>query len=295
MKTASEIYTGKELATTRKPRELFHLWSEYRTWPWDWKTTEPKPAPTLRTDYYYTSANEDIVYDGNTYTPAPIARTAVQTQTQFEASTVKINTVLMDPVVEFIASNPTDIVNIKILRLFSDQAPYEAGVIFIGQIKHVSFQGIAAQVECQGFENAIRRPIPKFRYQPTCNWSLYDMHCKVSSAYPNNWGDAITAMSENGLYLTMGRSWATDFFTRGFVIFNNSHRRMIVDSGPGSTGHDIMYLRYPIPGLKVGDIVQLYAGCDGTMETCLNKFNNINNFMGFPYIPYDNPATWSGR
>jgi len=37
--------------------------------------------------------------------------------------------------------------------------------------------------------------------------------------------------------------------------------------------------------LQPGDIVRLEAGSDGTLETCKNKFNNVVNFRGFPFIP----------
>jgi hypothetical protein len=43
------------------------------------------------------------------------------------------------------------------------------------------------------------------------------------------------------------------------------------------------------PKILVGDNVTLTAGCDRTRATCVAKFNNLANFMGFPYIPTKNP------
>ena len=37
--------------------------------------------------------------------------------------------------------------------------------------------------------------------------------------------------------------------------------------------------------VQVGDIVSLLAGCDGNLDTCIQKFNNVANFRGEPYIP----------
>jgi uncharacterized phage protein (TIGR02218 family) len=45
-------------------------------------------------------------------------------------------------------------------------------------------------------------------------------------------------------------------------------------------------LAYPLlnaPG--TGDAFTAYWGCDHTQNTCKNKFNNLANFRGFPYIP----------
>ena len=34
-----------------------------------------------------------------------------------------------------------------------------------------------------------------------------------------------------------------------------------------------------------GDQFRLLPGCDRTLTTCTNVFNNANHFGGFPYIP----------
>jgi uncharacterized phage protein (TIGR02218 family) len=39
--------------------------------------------------------------------------------------------------------------------------------------------------------------------------------------------------------------------------------------------------------IEVGDIIRLEAGCDRRSETCRLKFNNFNNFRGFPHMPGD--------
>jgi hypothetical protein len=37
--------------------------------------------------------------------------------------------------------------------------------------------------------------------------------------------------------------------------------------------------------VDVGDEFQLLPGCDRTLATCTNVFNNSAHFGGFPYIP----------
>ena len=39
---------------------------------------------------------------------------------------------------------------------------------------------------------------------------------------------------------------------------------------------------YPI---AAGDQFELLPGCDRTIATCTNVFNNATHFGGFPYIP----------
>ena len=43
---------------------------------------------------------------------------------------------------------------------------------------------------------------------------------------------------------------------------------------------------YPLPFAPMtGDAFTVYAGCDHTQGTCQNRFNNLANFRGFPYVP----------
>jgi hypothetical protein len=49
-------------------------------------------------------------------------------------------------------------------------------------------------------------------------------------------------------------------------------------------------IAYRFSELKDGDTVDAYAGCDGRAETCRDKFDNIDNFLGFPFTPQENPA-----
>lgn len=49
---------------------------------------------------------------------------------------------------------------------------------------------------------------------------------------------------------------------------------------------DQIELQYPFLGIgaEVGDSITIRPGCDKKAETCLNRFSNILNFTGFPYL-----------
>lgn len=68
-----------------------------------------------------------------------------------------------------------------------------------------------------------------------------------------------------GDYITEISSGIGDFFIMELTIFNKF-------------SFDI-----------VGESVYLSSGCDKKNSTCAEKFNNISNFGGFPYMPTDNP------
>jgi uncharacterized phage protein (TIGR02218 family) len=37
--------------------------------------------------------------------------------------------------------------------------------------------------------------------------------------------------------------------------------------------------------VQVGDVLAVYAGCDKKLATCRDKFSNVTNFRGEPYVP----------
>lgn len=41
--------------------------------------------------------------------------------------------------------------------------------------------------------------------------------------------------------------------------------------------------------LTEGDVVSLYPGCDRSPTICDEKFDNLDNFGGFPFMPGESP------
>jgi len=269
MRDVTAEYEEKEEATPRKPVELYHIW----------KLNED-------VHYRYTSGDVAVVYNGNFYTIATVERDSVQYDTKLEGSSLTIRAArITTPVIEYLAINPLDLYWIEVLKLFRDQVPLEASVIFLGQIRAVRFQGVAAEVECAGFEVYLNRAIPRYRYSPSCNHVLYDSKCGLDKNLYKTVA-TLTDVSSDKLELTSA-NFATqtdDYFTYGYVEFGNAKRMVVYHIS------NVVKLNYYIPNLVAGNTINIYAGCDLSIEMCRNKFNNVVNFLGFPWIPVNNPA-----
>ena len=62
-------------------------------------------------------------------------------------------------------------------------------------------------------------------------------------------------------------------------------RPIAFNSGPTIYGNRIqLQIPLSVPP-SVGDVFVAYAGCDKTLGTCQNKFNNLGRFAGYPFIP----------
>ena len=266
-KDVTATYEAKEESHQRKPAELYHIWKF-----------------NADIHYRYTSGDVSVIYDGNTYTPATIQRGPVQYDAALDISTLKISAArITTPFIEYLAVNPLDLYWIEVLKLFRDQVPLEASVVFVGQIKTVGFKGVTADISCAGFEVYLQRKIPQFRYGPPCNWTLYDTKCTIDKTLYK--ADAVITLSANGLTLTsitFGLQ-ADDYYKFGYVEFGDSKRMITSHTG------NIVELNYKIPDLVNGNTVTVYAGCNLNIETCRDKFANVVNFGGHCYIPVDNP------
>ena len=62
---------------------------------------------------------------------------------------------------------------------------------------------------------------------------------------------------------------------------NYNIKRTIGDANTGTTYTTAPFV-YPI---AVGDYFSMLPGCDRTLTTCQNVFNNLGHFGGMPYVP----------
>ena len=266
MKVVSSEYIAKEEATGRKPVELYKVWTGSTYW-------------------YYTNGDVAVVFDGQTYSPAVIERGEVGYDANFEVNTLKVQFApLTEPAVQYIAQNPIAVVWVEVSRLFRDQSPLEKSIVFIGQIKSVSFKGLTAEASCVSFEHFLRMPVPLWRYQVGCNHKLFDSWCKkVKSSYKVT---ATITLDATKTILTSSTfaEKVSEYFTSGLVEHGGEYRTII--------GHDksTITIQYKMRGLENNESVDAYPGCDGKIETCRDTYNNIVNFLGFPFIPKENPS-----
>lgn len=269
MKSVSADYIAKEEATKRKPVELYDIWR----------------VGGLEEERNYTTGDVMISFMGNDYLPATLKRSLIRYDSQLDVTKCTVSAAFVhDPVLEFIAINPIEIYWIKIMKLHRDQVPLEADVIFLGQIKSVAFKGIQADVECVGFEHFLKMPIPKERYQITCNWQVFDSKCKVVKANYKTTTAVTLDATKTILTATAFGTKPDGYFIGGTVEFGVEKRTIVDHVGNVTT------IVYRMTNLISGNSVDAYPGCDGRNVTCRDKYNNIVNFLGFPYIPLENPA-----
>jgi len=162
----------------------------------------------------------------------------------------------------------------------------------IGQIRRGT---LAFEAEITGLADRLNQPTGA-AYLPTCSARLGDQVCGVDLTDPAFRGTAtVSAVAETQRFTLTGlAAYADGWFAGGAVTWLTGanagltgHVKSHVAAGPEAFVE--LWLSPPLAVLP-GDTLEITAGCDKTLDTCIAKFGNVENFCGMPHMPGDDVA-----
>jgi uncharacterized phage protein (TIGR02218 family) len=267
----SQDYIDKEEASERRPVEIYHIWSG-------------------STHYYNTSSDAEVDYDSQIWLSASLQRETIEFSNDLSASEVNVTFDKANPAIsKYVAQAPVTLAWIKIMKLFRDQSPIETQLVFLGQILAVSVKGPQAQATCKGIEYLLQNPALKDWYQPECNHTVFSAGCGLDANTYKISPTITLDATETILTAAAFGAEADGYWTMGKVTFGDDVRYITAHSGNSIT------LMNKFADLETSDTVEVTPGCDGSVDTCKDKYDNLINFLGFPFVPIDNPAMWIGK
>jgi uncharacterized phage protein (TIGR02218 family) len=167
--------------------------------------------------------------------------------------------------------------------------PTEGGVIlFKGLIAAVdSIGAVSTSMKAKGETVLLTANMPRNFYQASCKNTLFDGDCGLNR----------TLFADSGFVDgTPTRSiipWAgstADYYALGTIRFSDGPNAGQSRSVKSSSATQIV-VNYPFEFVpEVGNAFVAYPGCDKTMGTCETKFNNLDNYIGFPFVPVPETA-----
>jgi len=280
MKDLPEDYWAKERQEERKPIELYVVVTTGIVW-------------------YLTSHDRQIIYEGETFIPANISRGRIEYNQELKTNTLDITlSTTSTQVLDLIVQGPFQPVMIWVVRIFGDQDPYEGVMVFAGKVIGISFRGISMTVTCSNQVNVFRKKFPPFKYQAHCNHFLFSrsngyskVACNLSKEnYMLNCN--ATGVTNDGvtLIVPLAANKEDGYYDGGMMKWGNQWRMILSHVG------ETLIIYYPFITLidaepfGAGAYVQIYPGCDGSVDACVHKFDNLANYFGFPSIPVNNPV-----
>lgn len=239
--------------------------------------------------YRYNTTASEVIINNIPYLPMPLSREAITLTSDIRRSQLTITAPSNFEVANFFrASIPATPISVTIKKKHRNDA--EVITEWIGRIITAEWKHSGVQIYCESYYSAIQGNANMRYYGYSCPHMLYGNRCKVSRISYRTVA-IVSGVSGTSVTSSVFSTKPNGYFTGGYLMFYDgttglTHMRYI-SAHSGST----VTLSNQIPELTAGKQVEVYPGCDHTLATCRDKFNNHINFGGFPWIPGRNPFT----
>lgn len=152
---------------------------------------------------------------------------------------------------------------------------------WLGEVSMVKQQFVA---EVRGLSQRLSQTIGEL-YSPSCRATFADSRCTIDPALYTVSG-SVTDTISNLEFKDISRTEVGGLYNFGKIFFtggaNNGLSMEIKEFISG--GHIILVLPMPY-NIVSGDSYNMTQGCDKTLSTCTNQYNNIYNYRGEPHVP----------
>lgn len=131
------------------------------------------------------------------------------------------------------------------------------------------------------------------RTSPTCRAVFCGPGCSLSAAAHTNVRELSTIdLDANSLGFP---AINPEDYLDGRVRFLSGPQTGISFGVVGTVGNNLILDRPLVDGTEIGTRAELLQGCDHTLNTCHERFNNSVNFRGEPFLPGNDLLTRYGR
>ena len=238
----------------------------------------------------YTSSAEDITKTGQVYTAEMVKRNKVAQTDDISKGGITLTFPLSNIFAKsFLSLAPEGVTTVTIWRAHFSDIVEDYIAYWKGRVLKAGADGATIAIECESVFTSLKRPGLRARYERGCRHGLYSGDCGMSMA-AFKLTSAVIGVDEIGtqIIVTDAASYPDGNFTGGVMTHQDGSHRLI-------TSHvgQVVRISKPFATSPGATDVALYPGCDKLKATCISKFDNLENFGGFPYIPYINP--FSGR
>lgn len=252
--------------------------------------------------YRYTSLNFSHDVNSQTWIPQEITHSVIKQSTEISKNKVNINMPIDSEFASLFKGLSLEyIISVSIFRGHYGQSNTE--LFWKGYITNLSKKDKIISFSIESIFAKIKRYGIRQRYTKNCRHTLYGRGCNLdinSFEYTSYFAGIIDSFN---FYCPTDE--VDGFFSGGIVKFSdgsdkyikrhfngiitiNSKSSYIESILPTIAGYGVNY------GNNYGSIsLFLYPGCDKTLQTCIDKFQNEDNNGGFKWIPDLNPL--SGR
>lgn len=247
------------------------------------------------TEFFFTDYPINLTIDGDTYESiAGLARIKLVAQSAAEVSSQSLTSAFAENIIEEVEVRKGIWDDAKIIVSWTSWKNPSAGklIIFSGRLGVISWTDDGLKAEVHNLVKYLQRDIGRF-YTAFCQHILYDSKCQVLESSFDFTGSVDVILTDTLKFKISGAAAgeADGYFSNGKLEWTTGNNVGLIHEvkahdvdGDPLIGESLeMFLPTPY-SIQAGDDFIVYAGCDKTLETCKNKFNNVVNFGGFPFL-----------
>ncbi len=258
-----------------------HLAGEVTTLATCWKLTRRD-----NTVFGFTDHDIDIILDSVVYKAASgFTPSTIQNTASLSVDNLDIEGMLNDgSITEVdIMAGLYDFAEIEIFRVnYNDltQGILKLRRGWLGEVSLAKQQFIA---EVRGLTQRLSQTIGEL-YSSSCRATFADSRCKINASTYTVAG-LITNVSSHQEFKDASRTEASGIYNFGKITFTSGLNNGLSMEVKEFTSGGKVVLVLPMPyNVAIGDSYSMLQGCDKTLSTCTNQYNNVLNFRGEPYI-----------
>lgn len=260
-----------------------HLDSTVTTIATCWKVTR-----TDSTVLGFTDHDTDIVYSSVTYYASTgFTPTSLSGRADLSVDNLEVDGVLDSSFIteDDLRNGLYDYATVEVFQI--NYNSIADGIIKMrkGKIGEVTINRGQFIAELRGLLQHLQQVVGEV-YSVTCRADLGDSRCGVNLA-TYTYSGTVTDVTSNLVFSDSVVSQNDDYYNFGLLTWltgSNAGLSIEIRDFVSATGTFSLY-EYMQNDILVGDTFEVYAGCDKKLSTCLNKFNNVLNFRGEPYVP----------
>jgi uncharacterized phage protein (TIGR02218 family) len=254
----------------------------------------------IRTDgaaFFFTDHDRDLEFEGDRYVAAAgYSRSAIASDASFGVDNLDVEGVFDNDAITDgdLKAGLFDHAEVRIFLV--NWADLSQGALrlrrgWFGEV--VLGQPGIYRTELRGLTQALAQRIGEL-YSPECRADLGDNRCKVDLGVWRRNG-AVTGVIDRLTFTAGvdGGPFADGWFDGGVLTFTtgaDAGRSIEVRAWTAAEGRIALFLPPPFAA-AVGDTFHIVLGCDKRLATCRDRYANVLNFRGEPYLPGQDALT----
>jgi len=228
---------------------------------------------------------------------ALVRRGAISNKVGLEVSDLNVTLVVNPlvlrgntPLALFAADGGFDGATLVVQRFFSanwssaqDVALSWPLLLFAGQVAEVDVTASEIDMVVKSHAEQLNRPLPRNVHMASCINTVYDATCALFSG-----NFAVSANVANGstpLSILTDLAESDGYFDLGVITFTSGENNGVVRTVASYANSQVSVVPRLLVAPSSGDTFTVVPGCNKSLVACNSKFNNLEHFRGFPFIP----------